>query len=249
VNRTLRALAEKPQFAEIVANESGKITALFEEVFQHTKFTGRSGTFFAYEGLGSIYWHMVSKLLLATQETAWQHRHEPASAGLVDKYHEISAGLGFNKSPAIFGAFPTDPYSHTPKGQGARQPGMTGMVKEEILARQAETGWAIDDGCLTFNALFLDPKELLSKPASYNYLDVKGKEQNLDLLAGCLAYTICQVPVIAQLASVPNIEIHLTDGTTIEIKGDQLDAGNSRHIFQRDGFVHHLVLRLAKASL
>jgi hypothetical protein len=36
----------------------------------------------------------------------------------------------------ITGAF-YDPYSHTPKGQGAKQPGMTGMVKE-ILARKAE---------------------------------------------------------------------------------------------------------------
>ena len=37
----------------------------FEELFGHRQFTGRSGTFFAYEGLGSIYWHMVSKLGLA----------------------------------------------------------------------------------------------------------------------------------------------------------------------------------------
>ena len=32
-----------------------------------SEFTGRSGSFFAYEGLGSIYWHMVSKLLLAVR--------------------------------------------------------------------------------------------------------------------------------------------------------------------------------------
>ena len=32
-------------------------------------FTGRSGAFYKYEGLGSIYWHMVSKLLVAVQET------------------------------------------------------------------------------------------------------------------------------------------------------------------------------------
>ena len=45
-----------------------KIISLFEKVFHHDTFTGRLGTFFAYEGLGSIYWHMVSKLLLAAQE-------------------------------------------------------------------------------------------------------------------------------------------------------------------------------------
>ena len=37
-------------------------------MFDHKSFTGRSGTFFGYEGLGSIYWHMVSKLLVAAQE-------------------------------------------------------------------------------------------------------------------------------------------------------------------------------------
>ena len=243
VNKALKVLAEKPQFAEIAAIEGGKISALFEEVFQHTKFTGRSGTFFGYEGLGSVYWHMVSKLLLATQETVFRHQQEPASSGLVAKYHEISAGLGFNKTPAVFGAFPTDPYSHTPKGQGARQPGMTGSVKEEILARQAELGWAIENGCLSFSALLLDPTELLSKSASYNYLDLNGRAQNLDLPAGSLAYTICQVPVIAHLAEEPGIEVHLKDGTILTIDGNQLDSVNSRHIFRRDAIVHHLVVR------
>ena len=125
---------------------------------------------------------------------------------------------------------------------------MTGSVKEEILTRQAELGWAIENGCLTFSGLLLDPKELLSKPASYNYLDVTGTKQNLELAAGCLVYTICQVPVIAQLAIEPGIEVHLTDGTILKIDGKQLDAVDSHHIFQRDGIMHHLVVRLSKAS-
>ncbi len=41
---------------------------LYETVFKHREFTGRSGTMFGFEGLGCIYWHMVSKLLLAVQE-------------------------------------------------------------------------------------------------------------------------------------------------------------------------------------
>ena len=41
---------------------------VYEATFDHHSFTGRSGTMFAYEGLGSIYWHMVAKLLLATCE-------------------------------------------------------------------------------------------------------------------------------------------------------------------------------------
>ena len=44
------------------------VAELYEEVFNHRAFTGRSGTMFGFRGLGCIYWHMVSKLLLAVQE-------------------------------------------------------------------------------------------------------------------------------------------------------------------------------------
>jgi hypothetical protein len=246
VYNALDSLAKQPQYTQMVAAESDKIAALFEDIFHHTEFTGRSGTFFAYEGLGSIYWHMVSKLLLATQEAALHNQHEPASTGLVEKYHDICAGLGFNKSPAVFGAFPTDPYSHTPKGQGARQPGMTGVVKEEIIARQAEVGLVIENGHLTFNSLLFNPKELLTTSESFHYLDVIGKPQRIDLAAGNLAYTVCEVPIVVQLSDTPSIEICLTDGRTLTINGNRLDAVNSRHIFQRDGIVHHLMVDLLK---
>jgi hypothetical protein len=46
-----------------------EILDIYETVFDHQSFTGRSGTFYKYEGLGSIYWHMISKLLLSVQET------------------------------------------------------------------------------------------------------------------------------------------------------------------------------------
>src|SRR5450759_2992580 len=42
--------------------------ALWEQIFQHREFTGRSRTFFMFEGLGSIYWHMVAKLLVSVLE-------------------------------------------------------------------------------------------------------------------------------------------------------------------------------------
>ena len=51
--------------------ERQTLCALYEKTFKHQSFTGRSGTFYAYEGLGSIYWHMVSKLLLAIQENVF----------------------------------------------------------------------------------------------------------------------------------------------------------------------------------
>ncbi|MFZ1533605.1 MAG: hypothetical protein WAT14_05520, partial [Chitinophagaceae bacterium] len=56
------------KYQPLVHQDRLAVIGLFEQVFNHKAFTGRSGTFFAYEGLGSIYWHMVSKLLLAVQE-------------------------------------------------------------------------------------------------------------------------------------------------------------------------------------
>ncbi|MBN1813947.1 MAG: hypothetical protein JXA14_19075, partial [Anaerolineae bacterium] len=137
VRRSLAALRARAEYADLVETEHDAILDLFESVFDHASFTGRSGTFFAYEGLGSIYWHMVSKLLLAVQETllrARAHGEPPSTVqALVDIYYDVRSGLGFNKPPDVYGAFPTDPYSHTPAGQGAKQPGMTGQVKEELL--------------------------------------------------------------------------------------------------------------------
>jgi hypothetical protein len=141
VKRALADLKVKEEFAELVEEETADILELFELIFDHHSFTGRSGTFFAYEGLGSIYWHMVTKLMLAVEEVTLKARQAGESPavvkGLAEAYRDIRKGLGYNKTPAEYGAFPTDPYSHTPAGQGAKQPGMTGQVKEEIWA----CGW------------------------------------------------------------------------------------------------------------
>jgi hypothetical protein len=240
VSRALDALQNK--YVELVERERGEIMTLFENIFHHNEFTGRSGTFFAYEGLGSIYWHMVSKLLLAVQETIVRTKAEPSTRALMEMYADIRKGLSFNKPPHIYGAFPTDPYSHTPKGQGARQPGMTGMVKEEILTRQKELGFSIENGHLLFDFLLLDKNEFLAESTEFGYRDPGGEQVRIELPAGSIAYSICQVPILLQASNEPCIKVHLSDGSIQEISGHILDFANSRHIFQRDGIVHHLVV-------
>jgi len=238
----LEALKSQPRYEKLVEAESEKIKALFEETFHHDEFTGRSGTFFAYEGLGSIYWHMVSKLLLAAQETALRYKNEASGRSLVDRYVDIRRGLGFKKTPDAYGAFPTDPYSHTPKGRGAKQPGMTGMVKEAILVRQAELGLTVQNGRLVFDRLLLDPQELLLTPSVLSYLDVHGRPQQIELEAGSLAYTVCQTPVVLEIANEMGIIVHFSNGTHQHIKGNTLDDENSRHVFLRDGCVQYLIV-------
>ncbi len=73
---------------------------------------------YKYEGLGCIYWHMVSKLLLATAEVIVEAARSGTDKATMDEllghFDEIEEGLGVHKTPASYGAFPTDPYSHTP---------------------------------------------------------------------------------------------------------------------------------------
>lgn len=235
VVRILGEISTRDGYARLVAQETEEIKRLFEETFRHSEFTGRSGTFFAYEGLGSVYWHMVAKLLLAVQEVVLYAQDEKARAGLIQKYGEIRAGLGFNKSPAEYGAFPTDPYSHTPKGQGAKQPGMTGLVKEEILTRQTELGFGIHDGCISFDLQLLDRRELSPRPVEFSYYDVAGAQRRIQLSPESLAFTVCQVPVILSESDRDEIVLQFEDGSTHAVSGHVLDSNSSADIFLRNG--------------
>jgi hypothetical protein len=117
---------------------------------------------------------------------------------------------------------------------------MTGMVKEEILIRQAELGFSIENGNLVFDFLLLDRNEVLADSRAFSYWSVDGQQQQMELQAGSIVYTICQVPVILHASNETCIQVHLTDGSTQKLDGHVLDSVNSEHIFKRDGFVHHL---------
>ena len=134
----------------------------YDRVLRHHAFTGRSGTMFAYEGLGCIYWHMVAKLLLAVQEQVFAASDlgAPELPRLREHYRRVRDGLGYRKSAAAYGAFPADPYSHTAGEGGAQQPGMTGQVKEEILTRWGELGLRVKHGRVHFDPVLLDEAEL-----------------------------------------------------------------------------------------
>jgi hypothetical protein len=156
----LNRLAKVPEWKDLVISEGQQLAERYELVFHHKEFTGRSGAMFAFEGLGSVYWHMVSKLLLAVQENLWNAFDKSLDfKPWVDAYKDIREGLGYHKTPDKYGAFPFDPYSHTPLGRGAQQPGMTGQVKEEILTRWGELGLRWKSGELVIQPILLDKGE------------------------------------------------------------------------------------------
>ncbi len=248
----LDALAAKKSFAPLVEAERESILELYEETFDHAHFTGRSGTFFAYEGLGSIYWHMVSKLLLAGQEAYFAARsvdgEERAAADLADAYYGIRSGLGFNKSPETYGAFPNDPYSHTPGGKGARQPGMTGQVKEEVLTRFGELGVVFEAGRIAFRPALLKRSEFLSERGEFSWFDRDGRWKKLPYPARSLAFTCCGAPVLYReiepgSTEEPSVEVRMADGTR-RFAGEALDEATSLLVFERDCAVEAITVRV-----
>jgi hypothetical protein len=225
-------------------DEHACVLALYEEVFHHKSFTGRSGSFYKYEGLGCIYWHMVSKLLLSVQEVMWRCEDRRVLERLRWQYRDIRDGLGTHKSPSSYGAVPLDPYSHTPGFAGVQQPGMTGQVKEDIISRFGEMGASVADGCLAFSAAMIKRDEILSEGTQFEFFNIEGVKQSLDLPPGSLAFTICQVLVVAHKGGGGDIEITAADGSRRINAGLRLDAETSRAIFQRTGSVRRLDVRL-----
>jgi hypothetical protein len=222
---------------ELIQEEQQQILDVFEKVFDHQSFTGRSGTFYGFEGLGCIYWHMVSKLLLAISENyflALQNTTDQVQLGrLVQHYYDVRAGIGFNKSPELFGAFPTDAYSHTPGNSGAKQPGMTGQVKEDIISRFGELGIGVEQGKIVFNPGLLRKSEFLTKSNKFDYVSIQNSKEFIDLQVNSLAFTFCQVPFVFHISEKNSIKITNTNGTTSEAEGLSIDEINSKKIFER----------------
>ncbi|MBL4629835.1 MAG: hypothetical protein JKY14_01255, partial [Paraglaciecola sp.] len=232
-------------YPELMQATKAQIESLYEDVFNHQAFSGRSGGMFGFEGLGCVYWHMVSKLLLVVQEHFTQAANNNAQPALIkrlgDLYYRIRQGIGFNKTPQQYGAFPCDPYSHTPKHSGAQQPGMTGQVKEEILTRFGELGIEVEQGKVRFAPRLLRKQEFTEFARTFRYLDVSDQWQALSLPANCVAFTWCQVPVVYELTEGdPILNTELAGGEQIKGDGVELDIMLSHELFTRSGKIRSI---------
>lgn len=243
LNRAIDASAEF-----ISEEERQQLLNIYERMFNHHAFTGRSGTFYKYEGLGSIYWHMVSKLLVAIGENIQialdTHAEESVLARLKAHYDAVQEGIGAHKSPAEYGSFPFDAYSHTPMlyGEartcgtpnsqsefhscstvrgGCQQPGMTGQVKEDIISRFFELGLHIVDGEIHIQTNMLRSEEFLN---------------------GELRFTYCQTPFIYRLGETESIEVEMQD--TLHFESLCIPRTLSRHIFSRDRQIKQIIVTI-----
>ncbi|WP_204345946.1 hypothetical protein [Psychroserpens algicola] len=238
------------QYKSLITSDKQLVLDMFEDIFDHKSFTGRSGTFFGYEGLGSIYWHMVSKLLLAVQENCLlavaQNESEEVIGRLLEHYYEINEGIGVHKSPELYGAFPTDPHSHTPAGKGAQQPGMTGQVKEDVLCRFGELGVFVRHGVLIFNPRLLRSDEFISEAKTFSYSNVNNEVKTIQLEKDSLCFTYCQVPVIYKISDKNHITVSFNNQIVTEFDGLKTDIETSTKLFNRTGEIHQIVVELKK---
>jgi hypothetical protein len=221
----------------VSAEDVTAIEILYEKIFDHQSFTGRSGTFYKYEGLGCIYWHMVSKLLLAIAENIQTSLNSGANPAIVEAlkkhYREVKSGIGAYKSPVEYGSFPFDPYSHTPSMAGVQQPGMTGQVKEDIISRFLELGVIVEGGAIRFS------------PDMLQFTEFIGDENDIKYLKFNYSGTL----VIYRIGKNDEIEIRKTNGDVNCIQGLNLSAEISSSVFSRDGSIESLTVTFTKPDV
>ncbi len=216
---------------------------LFTDLFDHHAFTGRSGTFYKYEGLGCIYWHMVSKLVLAAQESyksALHHGDLIEADRLSDYFHDLKLGVGAEKSPVEYGAFPTDAYSHTPGFAGVQQPGMTGQVKEDFISRFGELGVDVVGGEAHFAPKLLSKSEFLKQSTVWQLPD-----RAIELEEKQLGFTVCSVPVIYELNNFQAITVCYHNGDKYTFENTQkLNKEISHSLFNREGKIERIIVKI-----
>jgi hypothetical protein len=163
-------------------------------------------------------------------------------------FDQVRKGLGLHKTPAEYGAFPVDPYAHTPASGGVQQPGMTGQVKEDIITRFEELGVRVEGGAMSFEPLLLRREEFLSAPASWSFPhgDTLRREE---LPAGSLAFTLCGVPVIYRIADASAVRVFAGQDEHVQIPGSGLGRLWTRSLCLREGRLRKIEVDLPRDTL
>jgi hypothetical protein len=181
---------------------------------------------------------------------AQEEKESPEIIGrLLQHYYEVNAGIGVHKSPALYGAFPTDPYSHTPAGKGAQQPGMTGQVKEDVLSRFGELGVFVKKGCLYFAPLLLRKEEFLSEAKTFHFVDVFMNQKTIELQEDSLCFTYCQTPIVYKIGNSNSIEVTYSNGTEAIFDSNKIDVQTSQKLFLRTGEIIKIKVTIDKIVL
>jgi hypothetical protein len=98
----------------------------------------------------------------------------------------------------------------------------------------------VRDGRAAFRPRLLRRREFLTAPEVFEPIGLDGARQRLELPAGSLAFTLCQVPVVYRLGDARRVVVTEVGGVVKEVSGDVLDRERSAALFQRSGRVQRL---------
>jgi hypothetical protein len=127
---------------------------------------------------------------------------------------------------------------------------MTGQVKEEILTRFGELGVRVKDGTLSFHPVLLRPRDFRRDPGTYRFFDLDGIARSINIPAGALVFTYCQVPVVYELNNGDAwIRVTTGDGVSSTEPGSRLDAKTSEIVFARRGEIVRIDVGVPEHSL
>jgi hypothetical protein len=101
-------------------------------------------------------------------------------------------------------------------------------------------GVVVEEGRLGFHRHLVSRNEFLTQAAHFDFYDIDGRQRTLDLVPGTMAFTTCQVPVIAHRSGPRKIEITRSDGSRHTIEALCLDEQTSAAVFERTGAVSRL---------
>jgi hypothetical protein len=94
-------------------------------------------------------------------------------------------------------------------------------------------GVHVENGELAFVPQLICRTEFLVEPKTFHYCDVERSPRTLNLEPGTVAFTYCQVPVVAHRSGPQHIQVTFAGGTTQHVDGLKLDAARSAAIFDR----------------
>ena len=100
------------------------------------------------------------------------------------------------------------------------------------------------DGQIVFAPIQLRASEWLEVPVTFGFIDVLGYSGQVDLSAGSLGFTFCQVPVVYHRAESLGVQVHLADGTVVDCAGARIGADISASIFERRGTVDRIEVQI-----
>ena len=91
--------------------------------------------------------------------------------------------------------------------------------------------------------------EFLLESNIFHYIAIPNKKDSILISKDSLCFTYCQVPVIYTIANEDSLVVDLSNGTTKKFDGLNLDAEISERVFNRNGEVVQINVKIKKERL